>query len=155
MNTSSIMALSVMAAILAASWTVATCEPVKYYDCGSKVGKVQQVIVDHCPKSPCVLQKGHNYTVNITFTSEVDSTKCEAKVYGVVDRIPIPFPIPVTDGCKSGINCPIKAGQTYSYISTLPVKLKYPDLKVTVEWELMSSKSLFLFCVEFAVVISD
>uniref|UniRef100_A0A8C4N697 NPC intracellular cholesterol transporter 2 n=1 Tax=Eptatretus burgeri TaxID=7764 RepID=A0A8C4N697_EPTBU len=143
MNPSSIMTLAVVAAIVAASWTVTTCEPVRYLDCGSKVGKVHEVRVDSCPKSPCILKKGKNYTITVTFTSEVNSTKCEAKVYGVVDHIPLPFPIPITDGCKSGINCPIKAGQTYSYVSTLPVKRSYPD--VSYSFFLFFFKRLFIY----------
>lgn len=47
-------------------------------------------------------------------------------VHGVIAGVPIPFAIPIVDGCKSGIECPIQNGQTYHYVATLPVKDEYP-----------------------------
>nr|CAI5834128.1 unnamed protein product [Callosobruchus analis] len=39
----------------------------------------------------------------------------------------MPFDLPNPDGCKdSGLTCPIKAGQTYTYIAALPISSKYP-----------------------------
>lgn len=49
-------------------------------------------------------------------------------VHGILLGVPIPFPIPEADGCKSGINCPIQKGKTYSYLNKLPVKNEYPSV---------------------------
>lgn len=39
----------------------------------------------------------------------------------------MPFPLPNPNACKdSGITCPLKAGETYKYISHLPVNENYP-----------------------------
>lgn len=54
-------------------------------------------------------------------------------VHGIVMGVPIPFPIPDPDGCKSGINCPIQKDQTYSYLNKLPVKAEYPSVSDMVE----------------------
>lgn len=47
----------------------------------------------------------------------------------------MPFSLPNPDGCKdSGITCPIKAGQKYTYMSHLPILSSYPrvsQLEVT------------------------
>lgn len=56
-------------------------------------------------------------------------------MYGIVMGIPITFPIPESDGFKSGVNCPIEK-KNYSYLNKLPVKSKYPSIKLVVQWEL-------------------
>lgn len=56
----------------------------------------------------------------------VPSQESTAVVHGVIAGVPIPFAIPIVDGCKSGIECPIQNGQTYHYVATLPVKDEYP-----------------------------
>lgn len=43
-------------------------------------------------------------------------------------HVDIPFPIPEPDGCKSGIQCPIQKGHSYSYLNKLPVKSEYPSV---------------------------
>ena len=49
-------------------------------------------------------------------------------VHGIVMGIPVPFPIPESDGCKSGIRCPIEKDKTYNYVNKLPVKSEYPSV---------------------------
>lgn len=66
--------------------------------------------------------------------SVVDTPKSTAVVHGIIAAIPVPFPIPVEDGCKSGIQCPIQKQQMYHYVATLPVKSEYPAVSaVTVQ----------------------
>ncbi|KAK7903894.1 hypothetical protein WMY93_016501 [Mugilogobius chulae] len=131
-----------------------TCaETVKFVDCGSAVGKVSTVNVTPCPTQPCQLKKGDNYSVNVTFVSTVETQKSTAVVHGIVAGVPIPFPIPISDGCESGIKCPIQTEQTYNYVATLPVKSEYPCLKVVVEWELKDDGSKDLFCIKFPIEI--
>lgn len=49
-------------------------------------------------------------------------------MYGILAGLPVFFPIPEPDGCKSGINCPIQKDKTYSYLNKLPVKSEYPSV---------------------------
>ncbi|XP_037550435.1 NPC intracellular cholesterol transporter 2 [Nematolebias whitei] len=131
-----------------------TCaQPVKFVDCGSVSGKVVEVNINPCPSQPCQLHKGESYSVNVTFNSVVDSTESTAVVHGIVAAIPIPFPIPVNDGCKSGIQCPIQKQLMYNYVATLPVKTEYPAIKLVVEWELRDDDTKDLFCIKFPVQI--
>ncbi|KAI2654595.1 epididymal secretory E1 precursor [Labeo rohita] len=128
-------------------------EQVKFVDCGSVQGKVIEVDIVPCPQQPCPLHKGQSYTVNVTFTSNVASQTSTALVHGVVAGVPVPFPIPQPDGCKSGIQCPIEQQKTYSYVNQLPVKNEYPAIKLVVEWELRDDSSKDLFCIKFPVQI--
>uniref|UniRef100_H2VC09 NPC intracellular cholesterol transporter 2 n=3 Tax=Takifugu TaxID=31032 RepID=H2VC09_TAKRU len=131
-----------------------TCaEPVKFADCGSTSGKVADVDIVPCPTQPCQLHKGQSYSVNVTFSSTVESQKSKAVVHGIVAGIPIPFPIPLEDGCKSGIKCPIHVQQSYHYVNSLPVKTEYPAIKLVVEWELKDDSQKDLFCIRFPVQI--
>ncbi|KAM4626020.1 NPC intracellular cholesterol transporter 2-like [Polymixia lowei] len=133
---------------------VFTCaEPVKYVDCGSSVGKVSMVDVTPCPHLPCQLRKGQSYSVNVTFNSDVESKTSKAVVHGVIAGVPIPFPIPIADGCKSGIECPIQKQTSYHYVNELPVKSEYPSIKLVVEWELRDDTNNDLFCIKFPVQI--
>ncbi|XP_016129931.1 epididymal secretory protein E1-like [Sinocyclocheilus grahami] len=128
-------------------------EQVKFVDCGSAEGKVAEVDIYPCPSQPCQLHKGQSYTVNVTFTSSVASQTSTAVVHGVVAGIPVPFPIPQSDGCKSGIQCPIEPQKAYTYVNQLPVKNEYPAIKLVVEWELRDDSSKDLFCIKFPVQI--
>ncbi|MBN3299267.1 NPC intracellular cholesterol transporter 2 [Amia ocellicauda] len=136
-------------------FSVAVSEPVKYIDCGSKEGKVIMVEVSPCPKQPCELKKGESYAVNVTFSSAADSATSKAVVHGVIAGVPVPYPIPNDDGCKSGIVCPIQKQKTYSYVNQLPVKTEYPSIKLVVEWELKDESSIDLFCIKFPVQITS
>ncbi|XP_020775430.1 NPC intracellular cholesterol transporter 2 [Boleophthalmus pectinirostris] len=130
-------------------------EEVNFKDCGSSTGKVSTVNITPCldHPNPCKLKKGENYSVNVTFLSNVETLKSTAVVHGVIAGVPVPFPIPVSDGCQSGINCPIEMQKFYNYVTTLPVKTEYPCLKLVVEWELKDDGSKDLFCIKFPVEI--
>ncbi|XP_042356643.1 NPC intracellular cholesterol transporter 2-like [Plectropomus leopardus] len=131
-----------------------TCAvPVKFLDCGSSSGKVDMVDINPCPSQPCQLHKGQSYSVNVTFSSAVESQTSTAVVHGVIAGVPVPFPIPIEDGCKSGIKCPIQKQQKYNYVTALPVKTQYPAIKLVVEWELEDDHKEDLFCVKFPVQI--
>lgn len=119
---------------------------------GSSSGKVIIVDITPCPSLPCQLHKGQSYSVNVTFNSgewsllirnvfsllssflffsvAVQSKTSKAVVHGVIAGVPVPFPIPIEDGCKSGIQCPIQKQQSYHYVNGLPVKAGYPAVSV-------------------------
>ncbi|KAH1172107.1 hypothetical protein KIL84_007725 [Mauremys mutica] len=122
---------------------------------GSKDGSITEVNVSPCPTQPCQLQKGTSYSVNVTFSSKIDSQGSKAKVYGEILHVDVPFPIPEPDGCKSGIQCPIEKGHSYSYLNKLPVKSEYPSIKLIVQWELIDDQGQMLFCWKIPVQITS
>ncbi|XP_065449440.1 NPC intracellular cholesterol transporter 2 isoform X2 [Chrysemys picta bellii] len=122
---------------------------------GSKDGSITEVNVSPCPTQPCQLQKGTSYSVNVTFSSKIESQGSKAKVYGEILHVDVPFPIPEPDGCKSGIQCPIETGHSYSYLNKLPVKSEYPNIKLIVRWELIDDQGQMLFCWKIPVQITS
>ncbi|XP_040188876.1 NPC intracellular cholesterol transporter 2 [Rana temporaria] len=150
------MSLGHIALLLALTvFTVTLGEPLVYKDCGAEKGKLLTVDVSPCPKQPCPLVKGSSYTINVTFASGEASPTCKAVVYGYLLGVPIPFPLPESDGCKSGIACPLNEGTTYTYITKLPIKAEYPDMKLVVQWELRDADGKNLFCWKIPVQIVD
>ncbi|XP_054828364.1 NPC intracellular cholesterol transporter 2 [Eublepharis macularius] len=130
-------------------------EPLKFLDCGSKDGSITEVNVSPCPAEPCILHKGQSYTVNVTFSSKIDSQGSQAKVYGELLHVPISFPLDQPDGCKCGIQCPIQTGHSYNYLNKLPVKTEYPSLKLVVRWELLDDQNQMMFCWRIPVQITS
>ena len=58
-------------------------------------------------------------------------TKIQAVVYGVLEGVPIPFPLPNPNGCSnSGVKCPLEKMATYTYHSVIPVKKIYPAVSI-------------------------
>ncbi len=58
--------------------------------------------------------------------------RVKAVVHGYVIGIPLPFPLPQSNGCKSGVQCPVKPGDTNIYVNTLPVRKAYPRVGTTL-----------------------
>lgn len=68
----------------------------------------------------------HRLTLSVFLGTQSENSS--AAVYGILAGLPVFFPIPEADGCKSGINCPIQKDKTYSYLNKLPVKTDYPSV---------------------------
>lgn len=149
------MSVLAVSLFLLALWPLSLAEPLKFHDCGSPDGKIAIVDVSPCPTEPCPLKKGELYNINITFSSAVDTQNTTALVHGILAGVHIPFPIPEADGCKSGISCPVMHGNSYNYMTSLPIKTTYPCMRLVVEWELRDDNNKDIFCWQIPVVISD
>ncbi len=51
---------------------------------GSQTGQIVGLNVTGCTKPPCIFLKGNNYTMDLMFTSKVDSTSALNEVYGII-----------------------------------------------------------------------
>ena len=50
-------------------------------------------------------------------------------VHGIIDGVPVPFPVDNPDVCKEhGITCPMAAEKTQTFKDILPVKSEYPSV---------------------------
>lgn len=66
------------------------------------------------------------------FVIAVESLKSMAVVHGIIAGVPIPFHIINSDGCTSGVSCPIHVKNQYKYTATLPVRVEYPSVSSPV-----------------------
>ncbi|XP_035206801.1 NPC intracellular cholesterol transporter 2-like [Stegodyphus dumicola] len=125
------------------------CVASKFQDCGS-AAKVNSVTISDCPDSldECPLKRGTEASISIGFKSNSETKTLKAVVHGIISGVPLPFPLPQPDGCKSGVSCPVQKGQSYTYANKLKVKNSYPPLAVKVKWELKDENNNDLICVE-------
>ncbi|XP_064603817.1 NPC intracellular cholesterol transporter 2-like [Liolophura sinensis] len=129
---------------------------VHFKDCGSTMGKISSVDINPCPEEPCHLIRGKNTSVTVGFSSNEASGSLKAVVHGIIAGLPIAFPLPNADGCKSsGVSCPVTRGSSYSYTASLPVLKIYPTIKVVVKWELHDESDNNVFCFVVPVEITD
>jgi len=59
-----------------------------------------------------------------------------ARAYGVLIDVPIPFPLDKPDVCKDpsdGIKCPLHKNQKYHYTTSIFVQKKFPSVIVIDE----------------------
>nr|XP_042900058.1 NPC intracellular cholesterol transporter 2-like isoform X2 [Parasteatoda tepidariorum] len=120
-----------------------------YKDCGSKDGIVTGVSVKGCSDSDslCTLIKGSGAEITINFRSNVDSNSVKAVVHGIVFHVPMPFTLQNSNGCSSGISCPIRSGNSYTYQNSVKVLKSYPSVMVDIKYELKDQNGNDLVCV--------
>ncbi|XP_078589714.1 NPC intracellular cholesterol transporter 2-like isoform X2 [Branchiostoma floridae x Branchiostoma japonicum] len=119
-----------------------------YKDCGSKAGaKINSIDITPCATEPCPLVKGRNVSVILGFTTNKQITKASAIVHAILGGVRVPYPLQNPDGCKdSGLKCPLAAGGTYNYTSSLLVSKTYPSIKLVVEWEIKDQDGDVIWC---------
>nr|WJJ70412.1 venom protein U-MPTX.6-Mc26 [Megalopyge crispata] len=102
------------------------------------------VEISDCPKSPCLLKRGTNKSVSITFTPTKNIKDLIAHVEANIGGVVSPFPgfdgtsvcdkIQTEDGQKA--SCPLKAGTRYVYKDSFQVFKSYPKVEPIVHWAL-------------------
>ena len=127
-------------------------EVIKVKDCGSVHGRVNSVEVIPCRREPCRLRKERDYTIQVSFTSLVQSQTSKALAYAITSDGDHPIPVE-EDACKSGLKCPIQESSTYLYKTTLNVPPYAPTIDCDVQWKLLDDGGDNLFCIQFPVKI--
>nr|USF20787.1 Niemann-Pick C2 protein [Lasioderma serricorne] len=118
-------------------------------DCGSTVGKIISLEIAGCDNNApkCILKRGTNESIEVSFEINEDTDAITAVVHGVILGVEVPFHLPNPDACvDSGITCPVKTGNTYTYKTTLPVLQKYPKVSLEVKWELQDKDGKDIVC---------
>ncbi|CAH1102844.1 unnamed protein product [Psylliodes chrysocephalus] len=124
-----------------------TCENAIIEDCGSVDGSIVKVDVAGCENlDRCPLKKGLNATLTATFTSNVNSNSLKAVVHGQIGPISSRFILPNPNACTSGVACPIKPNESYTYVLNIFVKSSYPRLNVGIKFELQDDQGKDVIC---------
>ena len=76
---------------------------------------------------------------------------------GVIAGVPVPFPLPESDGCKLGVKCPVNQNDSNMATLSLPVLSSYPSISLYVKLEIKNDDQNKDFtCLEFpATIISS
>lgn len=124
-----------------------TCTYYPITDCGSKKGKFDKISLSCSGDSECILKRNQNVTINIQFTPSEDVTSVTSVVHGIIEGLPVPFPIPNPNACvNSGLQCPLNKGKQYNYSAVFFVKRSYPKVRVHVKWEMRDDNKEDIIC---------
>ena len=136
-----------------ASKTDEDFQSIKFKDCGAK--NIEAVIIPDCKPSAsvCHMRKGHNYKLQVIFTTTKKHTELSAEAEGKVmvfgSERKAPLPLPKPNACNnSGLKCPLKKGKQYTYETHIPIPQHLPSVEVTVAWKLVDAKKNEAFCFE-------
>nr|QWT69287.1 Niemann-Pick type C2-2 protein [Neoseiulus barkeri] len=131
-----------------------------YKACESK-GNIVELAVRDCSDdvSRCVLERGKDAHIDLTFVVQKQVEKVKVKVFGVMGvldhQMSVPYPISNPNACKdSNLTCPINEGQNVTYSQSFAVLLIYPRIELIVKWTLVDpSTDDVLVCAEIPVRI--
>ncbi|OQR69614.1 protein NPC2-like [Tropilaelaps mercedesae] len=137
--------------VLIALVAVGYASPFK--SCDSKDGSILSLDIEGCPDDnyECILHKGDDAKISITFTPNVNSNTVMAKAFGIIAGIPIPYAIPESNACLHGLVCPLKSGVVTKYSQTFPVQRTYPSLALEVKWMLIDDRGDAIVCAKIPV----
>jgi hypothetical protein len=66
--------------------------------------------------------------------SGVTDNVVKAEVHGIIQGVPVPWPIHNPDACQSsGLTCPLQPGNNYHYTASFPIQKSYPTVSVNPE----------------------
>ncbi|XP_066581021.1 NPC intracellular cholesterol transporter 2 homolog a-like [Prorops nasuta] len=136
--------------IILCSFCISFSSSLEFTDCGSKVGKFDNVTVSSCDvtKTACELVRETTATIYIQFTTEKSIQKVTSICHGILMDVNVPFPLKHPDACvDAGLTCPLQQGGQYNYQYSLYVDKAYPPLPVTVKWELQNEDGEDIVCV--------
>nr|XP_012215343.1 PREDICTED: protein NPC2 homolog [Linepithema humile] len=150
-----IVAFSLLCVLCCISSTLAFI----FEDCGSEVGKFNEVSISSCDLSQekCSLIRGTEIRVSLKFTPSKDVAKIEARAFGVLLDVPVPFPLEKPELCKdpdSNLKCPLKKDQEVEYKASFSVDKKVPALSVDVMWEFRNQDDEKILCVKFPAKVT-
>jgi len=133
------------------------CTNVPFTDCGSVDSVIQSVDITPCADPTfCELIKGQDATVTIVFKPNTQITSINVVVTGIINNVPVPFPLPNPNGCvMSGLTCPLSAGSTYTYTQSIPVESDYPTIPLVIQWELKDQTGKDTVCFLVPAYISS
>jgi len=74
-----------------------TLSATPYKNCGGSESDLKSVTLTPCDaqnRDTCIIKRGDDVTFQMSFLSKVSSSSLEAKLYGIYDFFPVPFPCP-------------------------------------------------------------
>ena len=127
-----------------------SCKQISYQNCSSSTEELAEIVsidLTPCDDEPCVLKKGANETVTITFIPHEVVTDAKIYAYAIFGLIPVPLPLPNPDACqKHGLTCPLKSGVQVEFVLTEYISLDFPSGKLKLKAEIKDQDGKSLLC---------
>ncbi|XP_022691999.1 epididymal secretory protein E1-like [Varroa jacobsoni] len=126
-----------------------------FTSCNHSQGTIRTVEISGCKDTDpyCVLYKGTNVNLSITFVPASDASRVTVEVYGLISGFGIPYPLPNSNACARGLICPLKNGETATYKHSFPVRNGFPSIALDVIWTLFDERKNRIICARLPVVI--
>jgi len=68
--------------------------------------------------------------LNYLVTIDRDVKRVSFAAEALINDVPLPLPVPNPNACvNSGLVCPLKKDETYTYVLKLPVERDYPSVR--------------------------
>nr|CDJ55918.1 Niemann-Pick C 2 Like [Anemonia viridis]CDJ70588.1 Niemann-Pick C 2 Like [Anemonia viridis] len=135
-------------------WSLSEARKLSFKDCGSKVGKLVSFDLSPCSQDPCIIKRGSNATGTVTFIPSEEVTSSKVYMYAIIGFIPVPLPLPNTDGCKGyGLTCPLKSGKPDELVFSHSIDSTFPAGTVTLKGELKDQEENNIFCGKISLTL--
>ncbi|XP_031636014.1 NPC intracellular cholesterol transporter 2 homolog a-like [Contarinia nasturtii] len=113
---------------------------------GSEIGKITKIKVSDCEESSeiCLLKRFTNATLELEFELIAGDiiNEVQTVVNGILFDAEIPFPLENPKAClEHGLSCPLIRHKIHTFRQSLPIKIYYPPVSVTVKWAIKDVKS--------------
>ncbi|XP_049519902.1 mite group 2 allergen-like Ixo r 2 isoform X2 [Dermacentor silvarum] len=123
----------------------------KYEDCGS-TAEIVSLQVEPCDSDPCVMKRGTAARIYFELVSDQDSDTAVLEATTKVFNVPLPVPGIETNMCNGVVKCPIKKGNTYKGIFTMPIPSFAPAGKSPLTIKLKGDKGVSL-CTKSSLIV--
>nr|XP_058954984.1 NPC intracellular cholesterol transporter 2-like [Pocillopora verrucosa] len=135
--------------LLVSLLAVVSCKKISYQKCPStkELGEIVSIDVTPCEEEPCVLKKGSNETVTITFIPHEVVTGAKIYAYAIKGPIHVRLPVPNPNACQDhGLSCPLKSGVQVEFVLVEFVSPSVPSGDVKLEAQIKDQDGKSLIC---------
>ena len=141
-------------AVFFAMLPLVAAKMVHFTVCGKPKGELISLDITPCDQEPCIMKRGSNVTLLMTFKSKEEATKLKMKATGRVGPISLPVSIPNPDGCKGhGVHCPLQENVQYEMKLVQTVDPHFPTFPITLMMELKDQDDKDVLCAEVKLKI--
>ncbi|EDO43439.1 predicted protein [Nematostella vectensis] len=128
---------------------------IKYRDCGSQEGEIVGMDISPCDSEPCVLKRGTSVDGSLTFIPHEDLKRAKLSAHAIIDKLPLPLPIP-SDACQGyGLSCPVDSGVKSMFKIHQAIESEFPVGNLTLKAAVTDSDtSQVVFCFEVDLEIA-
>jgi len=110
-------------------------------------GEIIAIDVIPCDEDPCVLKRGGNTTVTITFIPHEAVTTSKIYAWVFFGLVPVALPVPSSDACRGhGLTCPLRSGSQVELVYALFISEDFPSGSLKLDAGLNDQNGKSIIC---------